>query len=50
MLLYCPKCSYLILKRNDTLMQGETLILTCPKCNKMITFYVKYTAISAVEK
>jgi len=48
MLLYCPNCQKLLEKVNEQMQEGKTIVKTCEKCKKTISFYVKYKAISSV--
>ena len=48
MLLYCPNCQNLIEKTNDSKNEGETIVKKCSRCEKIISFYIKYKAYSSI--
>lgn len=48
MLLYCPKCQNLIDKTSDEKKDGETVIKNCYRCGAVISYYIKYKAVSSI--
>lgn len=49
MLLYCPNCQNLVDKISETRGDGDTIYRKCKKCNKQVSFFVKYKAQSKLE-
>jgi transcriptional regulator NrdR family protein len=50
MYLHCPKCQNLIEKVSDTLAEGKVIDRMCQRCEKRVSYIVKYKAISDTKK
>lgn len=48
MFLYCPGCQNLIEKSTEEYPEGTTLDLTCSRCDKTISYYIKYKPVGKI--
>lgn len=48
MLLYCPKCQNLVDKTEDVRKDGERIEKKCQRCGTLVSYFVKYKAISTI--